>query len=206
MLSARTRGFTLIELMFGLALFALVMMLALPSFTAMLNNGRLRDTAASIMAGLQATRSEALRRNQIVEFVLTADDVDDTSVATVTANNSGPNWAIRVLDATATPVAPLVEARSALEGSNQTDPAALYSRVLAANLPGTTTVRFDALGRTNVGGVNTTFDVTPSDANLCRANGGDLRCVRVVVTPSGRVRMCDPSIDPVANPNDTRAC
>jgi len=48
--------------------------------------------------------------------------------------------------------------------------------------------------------------VTPADPSLCRANGGDLRCVRIVVTPSGRVRMCDPSIDPAANPNDTRIC
>jgi hypothetical protein len=30
--------------------------------------------------------------------------------------------------------------------------------------------------------------------------------VQVVVTPGGRVRMCDPSVDAVANPNDTRAC
>ena len=166
----------------------------------MLNNSRLRDTGAAIMAGLQVTRTEALRRNQNVEFVLTADDVDDSSAATVTANTAGPNWAIRVLDATATPVAPLVEARSGLEGSNQTDPAALYVRVSAANLPATTTT-VRRLGRSNVGGTNTTYDVTPADTNLCRVNGGDLRCMRVVVTPAGRVRMCDPSIDAVANPN-----
>ena len=206
MLSARTRGFTIVELMFGVALFAFVMMLALPSFTGMLNNSRLRDTGAAIMAGIQNTRTEALRRNQNVEFVLTADAVDDADVATVTANSTGPNWAIRVLDSTATPVAPLVEARAGLEGSNQTDPAALYARVAASNLPATTSIRFDALGRSNVGATNARFDVSPADTNLCRANGGDLRCMRVVVTASGRVRMCDPSIDAVANPNDTRAC
>ncbi len=77
---------------------------------------------------------------------------------------------------------------------------------VAANLPATTSLRFDALGRSNVGGTNTTYDVTPADTNLCRVNGGDLRCMRVVVTPAGRIRMCDPSIDAVANPNDTRAC
>jgi type IV fimbrial biogenesis protein FimT len=41
---------------------------------------------------------------------------------------------------------------------------------------------------------------------LCKANGGDMRCLQIVVTPGGRVRMCDPSVDAVANPNDTRAC
>jgi type IV fimbrial biogenesis protein FimT len=206
MLIARSRGFTIVELMFGVALFAFVMMLALPSFTAMLNNSRLRDAGAAIMAGLQSTRSEALRRNQNVEFVLTADAVDDSTNPALTANTTGPNWAVRALDTTATPIAPLVEARSGLEGSNQTDPAALYARISAANLPATTTIRFDALGRSNVGATNATFDVTPADTNQCRANGGDLRCIRVVVTASGRVRMCDPSIDAVANPTDTRAC
>ena len=33
----------------------------------------------------------------------------------------------------------------------------------------------------------------------CRANGGDMRCLRVVVTPGGRVRMCDPSVPAAAN-------
>jgi type IV fimbrial biogenesis protein FimT len=206
MLIARERGFTIIELMFGLALFALVLALALPSFTVMLNNGRLRDTGASIMAGLQAARTEALRRNQAVEFVLTGDSIDDSSDIFFTANNTGPHWGIRALDATGTPVGSLLEMRSGLEGSNQTDPTSLFARIAAANLPATSTLRFDALGRTNVGATNTTYEVTPADPSLCRANGGDLRCVRIVVTPSGRVRMCDPSIDPAANPNDTRIC
>jgi hypothetical protein len=33
-----------------------------------------------------------------------------------------------------------------------------------------------------------------------------MRCLRVVVTASGRVRMCDPSVNPALSPNDTRAC
>jgi type IV fimbrial biogenesis protein FimT len=158
------------------------------------------------MAALQITRTEALRRNQTVEFLLTGDAVDDIGNAALAANTTGPNWAIRVLDATATPIAPLVEVRSGLEGSNQSDVAAVYAKVAATNLPATVTVRFDALGRTNVVAVNSAFDVTPADTSLCRANGGDLRCMRVVVTPAGRIRMCDPSVDAVANPTDTRAC
>lgn len=206
MLTSRQRGFTVVELMFGVALFGFVMMLALPSFTAMLNNSRLRDTGAAIMAGLQVARTEALRRNQSVDFVLTGDAVDDTGSVTLTANTSGPNWAVLALDASNNAVAPMIEARSGLEGSNTSDPTALYARVTASNLPATTTIRFDALGRSNVGNTNATFDVAPADANQCRANGGDLRCMRVVVTASGRIRMCDPSVDPATSPNDTRAC
>jgi type IV fimbrial biogenesis protein FimT len=207
MLNARVRGFTVIELMIGVALFALLMTLAFPSFVGMMNNARLRDTGASIMAGLQSARTEALRRNQTVEFALTADPVTDGSDIGVTANGTGPTWVVRALDALGAPTDALVDFRSGLEGSNQTDPAALYARIASAGLPASGTIRFDPLGRTNVTAANgSTFDVTPADANQCRAAGGDLRCVRVVVTASGRVRMCDPSVDPVVNPNDTRAC
>ena len=207
MLITRLRGFTVIELMVGVALFALLMTLAIPSFTVMINNARLREMGASIMAGLQSARSEALRRNQTVEFALTADPVADGSDINVTANGTGPTWVVRALDTLAAPTGTLVDFRAGLEGSNQTDPAALYARIASASLPPSQTIRFDALGRSNVTAANgATFDVTPANANDCRAQGGDLRCVRVVVTTSGRVRMCDPSVDPVANPNDTRAC
>lgn len=208
MLITRLRGFTLIELMVGVALFALLMTLAIPTFTVMINNARLREMGASIMAGLQAARSEALRRNQTVEFALTADPVTDGSDINVTANGTGPTWVVRALDDLAVPTGTLVDFRAGLEGSNQTDPAALYARIASTSLPPSGTIRFDALGRspTIATASGATFDITPANANECRAQGGDLRCVRVVVTTSGRVRMCDPSVDPVANPNDTRAC
>ena len=205
MLIARHRGFTILELMIGVALLGLLMMLAFPTFTTMMNNARLRAVADSILAGLQGARAEALKRNQTAEFLLMADVPDDTAFASFGANTTGPSWAVRILDTAGTPV-DFVEGRSGLEGSGQSDAAALFARISAANLPASGTIRFDSLGRTNAGAVNAAFNVQPSDANLCRANGGDVRCLRVVVTPGGRVRMCDPSIDPVANPTDTRVC
>ncbi|MGH8681479.1 MAG: GspH/FimT family pseudopilin [Burkholderiales bacterium] len=203
MLSARRRGFTLIELMIGIVLFALVLMLALPGFTTMLQNSKLRNAGESILAGLQTARAEALKRNQTVEFILTADP-PDTNFAAFTTNAIGPGWAARVLDVASVPI-DFVDAHSGLEGSGVADPAALYARITASNLPATGTIRFDPLGRTNVAGV-TAFDVKPAAAGACKADGGDMRCLQVIVTPGGRVRMCDPSVDAVANPNDTRAC
>jgi type IV fimbrial biogenesis protein FimT len=205
MLIARDRGFTLIELMIGVALLGLLMMLAFPSFTTMMHNARLRAVAESIQSGLQSARAEALKRNQTAEFLLMVEVPDDGTFTTFNANTTGPSWAVRILDTAGLPVA-FVEGRNGLEASGQSDPSQLYARISAGNLPAGSAIRFDSLGRTNVGVVNTTFDVQPSDANACRANGGDRRCLRVVVTPGGRVRMCDPSIDPVANPTDTRIC
>lgn len=203
MLIARHRGFTILELMIGVALLGLLMMLAFPTFTTMMNNARLRAATESILSGLQAARAEALKRNQTAEFMLMAEVPDDDTYTTFNANTTGPHWAVRMLDTAGLPVA-FVEARSGLEGSGKSDVADLFARINAASLPAAGSIRFDALGRTNVGTVNATFDVQPSDPSLCRANGGDMRCLRVVVTPGGRVRMCDPSVPAAAN--ETRSC
>jgi len=203
MLIARHRGFTILELMIGVALLGILMMLAFPTFTTMAQNARLRGTADSILAGLQSARAEALKRNQTAEFLLMAEVPDEDSFGGFTANTSGPHWAVRILDTANLPVA-FFEGRSALEGSGVSNTTDLYARISAANLPAGTAIRFDSLGRTNVGAVNATFDVQPVDPNQCRASGGDRRCLRVVVTAGGRVRMCDPSV--TGNPNDTRAC
>lgn len=203
MLIARHRGFTILELMIGVALLGLLMMLAFPTFTTMMNNARLRAVTDSILSGLQGARAEALKRNQTAEFLLMAEEPDSASFAAFGANTTGPSWAVRILDTANLPI-DFVEGKSGLEGSGKSDTAGLFARITAANLPAGGTIRFDSLGRTNVGTVNATFDVQPSDPNLCRANGGDMRCLRVVVTPGGRVRMCDPSVPAAAN--ETRAC
>ena len=203
MLIARHRGFTILELMIGVALLGLLMMLAFPTFTTMMNNARLRAATESILSGLQAARAEALKRNQTAEFMLMAEVPDEDTYTAFNANTTGPHWAVRMLDTAGLPVA-FLEGRSGLEGSGKSDVADLFSRINAASLPAAGSIRFDALGRTNVGTVNATFDVQPSDPSLCRANGGDMRCLRVVVTPGGRVRMCDPSVPAAAN--ETRAC
>jgi type IV fimbrial biogenesis protein FimT len=203
MLIARHRGFTVIELMIGVALVGILMMLAFPTFMTMMNNARLRAVTDSILAGLQGARAEALKRNQTAEFLLMADEPDAADFASFGANTTGPSWAVRILDTSSLPVA-FVEGRSGLEGSGKSNTADLFARISAASLPAGGTIRFDSLGRTNVGAANATFDVQPSDPNLCRANGGDVRCLRVVVTPGGRVRMCDPSVPAAAN--ETRSC
>ena len=53
MLIRRDRGFTLIELMIALVLLGVIVMLALPSFTLMMHNMRLRNSAEAILTGLQ---------------------------------------------------------------------------------------------------------------------------------------------------------
>lgn len=56
-------GFTLIELMVTLAVAAIMLALAVPSFTTAFNQNRLAGTSNDILASLQGARMEAVRRN-----------------------------------------------------------------------------------------------------------------------------------------------
>lgn len=64
MSKARARGFTVIELMVTLAVAAIVISMAVPSFQSVVNGNKLAAGANELMASLQAARMEAIRRGQ----------------------------------------------------------------------------------------------------------------------------------------------
>lgn len=68
LLMMHSRGFTLVELMIGLVILAILMLLALPTFTSFMGNSRIRNTADSMMNGVRLAQVEAIKRNRIVEF------------------------------------------------------------------------------------------------------------------------------------------
>lgn len=64
--TGRARGFTLIELMVTIAVAAVLLAIAVPSFTSVINGNRLTGEANELVASLQLARSEAVRRNMQV--------------------------------------------------------------------------------------------------------------------------------------------
>jgi type IV fimbrial biogenesis protein FimT len=64
--SMRVRGLTLMELMVTVAILAILVALAVPSFNSFLAKGRLSGAAEVLAQDLQLARSEALRRNDAV--------------------------------------------------------------------------------------------------------------------------------------------
>lgn len=60
------RGFTLIELMIGLVILAVLLGLGAPSFNKLLANQRLRAITTDLRLALNTTRSEAVKRNRTV--------------------------------------------------------------------------------------------------------------------------------------------
>jgi type IV fimbrial biogenesis protein FimT len=193
------RGVTLIELMIGLAILAMLIGLGFPAMSTFLANGKVRNATENLSAGLSLARSEAMRRNRNVEFVLTNDAVSAATVGTVTASTSGRHWLVRVLNP-ATANYELIEARSGFEGSGQSEAGAPTVVLAASNAQ----ITFRGLGGTQGLAAAATFNFSNPSAGACHTVGtpGPIRCLRVIVSVAGQVRSCDPG---TAAP-DTRAC
>lgn len=190
MLSARVnRGFTIVELMIGIALLAILLGIAGPSFATWVQNTQIRTMSEAVQNGLHRARAEAVGRNAPVRFELMTT-LDNTCAPSTT----GRNWVVSMDGATANcastnmadaaaPVAPrLIQARPSGDGSRNAVVAASQS-----------SIAFNGLGRvTPVPAADITIDITNPAGGTCAGSGGSMRCLRVVVTASGQVRMCDP--------------
>lgn len=193
---ARGRGFTIVELMIGLALMAILMALALPSFSGMLRNWKVRATADTITAGLQLARAEAIKRNADVRFALVDNApsaIGGSTGPTYSAAETGAHWAVFAL---ASGTYELIDGRANGEGSSAN----------ASATPGSTNkgeIIFDSMGRARELTANGAFAVTSTSgtcASTTDTSGDKVRCLRVVVTPAGSVRMCDPAVSDATDP------
>lgn len=206
-------GVTLIELMIGLAIFAILLAFAVPNFSNFMQNSRIRNAAEAIQSGLNLARAEAVRRNTNINFVLGAGSgwtVEcQTAVADVDGDNV-PDCPGRAPTAT-TPI--FIQTRAAAEGSTNAVVGAsevISSTGVAAAVPiFTSTLTFTSLGGVLNSalpvGNSAVFDITNPTGGNCASANGPMRCLRVVVTSGGQVRMCDPQLT-ISRPTDPQAC
>ena len=85
------RGLTLIELMIALAVGAILMSLAAPSFRQALGKSRLSSTASELTGAVQLARAEAIRNNRRVVLCRSEDGSACSSSA-----SSWPGWIVFV--------------------------------------------------------------------------------------------------------------
>ena len=164
---SRQAGFSLIEIMIVLVIFAIGLAIGLPSYSLWVANSKIRNAAESILNGIQLARAEAVMRNTSVQFVVAA--------------NSG--WSVGCSVPTATCPA-VIQSRAASEGS-------VGVTVAESNSGTANTVFFNSFGSSvtaagAAGPARVDFDVDSSV--LSAANSRELR---VSVFRSGSVRMCD---------------
>jgi type IV fimbrial biogenesis protein FimT len=81
----RQRGVTIVELTVTVALAAILVGAAVPSYSAWQGNSRIRASADTIHAGLRLARAEAVTRNTSVTFTLAANGNWTVGCATVTS-------------------------------------------------------------------------------------------------------------------------
>lgn len=203
-------GFTIIELMVTITIFAILLMLGIPSFSSLLQNHRLSSTAKSYAAGLQIARTKAIRGNTPVEFVLSSTALTGVPAADATAavpSPAGPNWVVRI------PIA----GGGYVANESETSESAATSTVrvagaVAASAPAATTyagtIVFNGLGSPldNTGSLTGTgaFELNiDNPAGGACALAGPMRCLRIKVRPGGQIQLCDPA---ATDPRDSRYC
>ncbi len=186
------RGFTLVELMVSVAVLAILMAAGMPAFSQWSQNSQIRTTAGAIHDGLTLARAEAVRRNAAIRFQLTTSIGNDCA-----PSSSGTSWVVSyddvngkcgnamlkeefsVNDTTNNPAPRIIQRRSGEEGSARVS--------VTANL-GDSLFTFNGLGRLT--SAADTIDIKP--AGVTGNCTGAARCLRVVVSQGGQVRVCVP--------------
>lgn len=203
------QGLTLIELMTVLTILAVALLMGAPSFSSWLKNSRLRSSAESILAGIQFAKAEAVSRNALVRFQLTTTLDNACAIST-----TGSNWVVNLVGTNDN-----VNGKCNAQASDwvsAADAAAVQPFIIKKHEPlagngavtvnsGASTLVFNGLGRvTPLPAGDIQINVTPS-SGTCAASGGTMTCLRIVVSPQGQVRMCDPNLSS-RNPRDPQGC
>jgi type IV fimbrial biogenesis protein FimT len=198
------RGFTIVELMTVLVVFALLLFVAIPNIASWMNNVRVRTTAETIASGINQARVEAIKRNMTVSFWLVTASAASSAVldATCVRSTASSSWVVSLDDPTgqceqspsATTAPRIVSSNAA--GSNGTS-----VQIAAVDLSSTASsvVAFNGYGQpvTGVGGLSIQhIDVSSSTAGSRR--------LRLEISTGGDVRMCDRDV--VFTSTDPRKC
>jgi len=176
-----TAGFSLIELLMGLAIGAILLLLAMPGYVQWIADTQVRNGAESVAAGLRDAMTRAIRENTRVEFNI------DTTTKT-------GGWSVRY------PGQAALTSASFNEGDDRA--------VFAATPGGSATVTFTGLGVIPPANLDGTapfesIDITNPSSTMT------LRVLVPVNTATGRrsgIKICDtrwPASDPKGCPAPT---
>lgn len=197
----RNFGFSLIELMVTISILAILMMVGLPALSTYVQNQKLRGAAESFLSGIQLAHSEAVKRNLDVDFVFTNDSsvgADKLNAAPVV---NGKNWQVRTAKAGNEEY---IEGKLGVEGAggkgSDAAPITISSNGLGS-------LRFNGLGQMTSQVTPVLIQISNPQGGDCTSAGGPMRCLNILVTPGGQIKLCDPGLSAAQiAAKDSRAC
>lgn len=184
----RSVGFGMIETIIVLAILGIVVSVAMPAFSTLMANQRIRSAAESLRSGLLVARMEALKRGQGVAFDMTNID-SSWSVGCeipVGDDNDGDG---------------LPDCPSEIQGAASVVSGGSGAITIATD--GGTIATFSPIGLVRQVNQDSSAPFTQVDITVPNLSSADLKPLRIVLPAGGLSRICDPS---VTTEGDTRKC
>jgi type IV fimbrial biogenesis protein FimT len=198
----KQHGFTLLETMVVVSIITILALVAGPNLSTWLDNIRIRSAADALQEGLQTARAEAIKRNQNITFWLVSSTALNQVDNTCTLTSTSGSWVVSVTDpsmrcgdAPSVNSAPrIVAARGVGDSGARVDVNALQADGTTAG----TSVTFNGFGRVTNATPISRLDITGVN------DGVTYRDLRIMISPAGQIRMCDPNISSTSS--DPRNC
>jgi type IV fimbrial biogenesis protein FimT len=199
----RSSGFTLVEMIVTVGIFALLVALGVPTMRTWISNTKVRAVADALQNGIRLAQTESLRRSRQVVFALTNTA---SPAANFTATSQGSYWAIQTVplytDGTETPT---LIASGTLGSISNTSAVSTISSVVITAGQNQTALCFNSMGRLvansspgpsgatcttpTVGANNST---QPLFTYVVSMTGADHN-LQVEVGLGGQLHLCDPT-------------
>jgi type IV fimbrial biogenesis protein FimT len=168
-----THGFNLVEMMIVITVIGILTVLAVPNFTAWVQNTKTRTVAEALQNGIRLAQSEAVKSSRNVRFLLT----NATPTIGATESTTGRNWVVESMSMTNT-----AEPDRFVQGASLPDMGNVQITATSAF------IQFNSFGRIASPNNSVVYQIT----NKRSTSSNPLRRLNVTVSVAGAIRMCDP--------------
>jgi type IV fimbrial biogenesis protein FimT len=172
-------GFTLVELVVTMAIAAIILTQAVPSFSTMISNNRLTTQTNNLVADINLARSEAVKRGLRVILCRTADPYAAAATCGGTANTWSTGWLLYADD----------DGSGVYESANDTlirvGAPAVSTVAVKTNSTSNNNLEYNPDGTTNEGGSTAIFAICDDrgTANGLQINVNGMGRPRLISSP-----------------------